>query len=161
MVVGVGELRGPSSTDGDRGSGRAEEQIDAEAEKRERRKVLTLNKAAEAGQTVRREFVTTLLTRKTPPTGAAAFVARTLVTDSYLLSSFKANEVTIELLGAGPTVRAGAGALAAKAKDTRAQVITLGLVLGALEGRTPKSAWRSGEHFVGPKEYLGFLAENG
>ena len=141
----------------------AQEKVDTTAaDKRERRTVLALNRAAEAAQTVRREFVTTLLSRKTPPKGAATFVAGMLVADSYLLSSYKADEITPELLGVGSGgLKAGVGALVAKAGDPRAQVIVLGVVLGALEGRTPKTAWRSGEHFVGPKEYLGFLAENG
>ena len=42
--------------------------------------------------------------------------------------------------------------------DGRAQVITLALVLGALEARTPKDAWRnttpSWSHHVGSAEYL-------
>ena len=46
--------------------------------------------------------------------------------------------------------------------DGRAQVITLGVVLGALECRTPKDAWRSGGvsgygHSVRSGEYLAFL----
>ena len=43
--------------------------------------------------------------------------------------------------------------------DGRAQVITLGLVLGALEGRTPKDAWRAHHSSqvagsAGAREYL-------
>jgi ParB family chromosome partitioning protein len=50
--------------------------------------------------------------------------------------------------------------------DGRAQVITLGVVLGALESRTPKDAWRSGGvsgygHSVRSGEYLTFLVANG
>jgi ParB family transcriptional regulator, chromosome partitioning protein len=45
--------------------------------------------------------------------------------------------------------------------DGRAQVITLALVLGALEARTPKDAWRnstpSWSHHVGSAEYLRWL----
>ena len=48
--------------------------------------------------------------------------------------------------------------------DGRAQVLTLALVLGALESRTPKDAWRnstpSWNHHVGSAEYLGWLADN-
>jgi ParB family chromosome partitioning protein len=131
-------------------------------EKRERRKVLALNKAGDAAQTVRREFVKNMLSRKTPPKGAAVFVARMLAADGYLLSNFKADETIADLLDIGPTVRAGIDELIDNATDGRAQVITLGLVLGALEGRTPKHAWRNDfSHFVGPKDYLRFLADNG
>jgi ParB family transcriptional regulator, chromosome partitioning protein len=49
-------------------------------------------------------------------------------------------------------------------RDGRAQVITLGLVLGALESRTPKDAWRnatpSWSHHVTSGDYLRWLADN-
>jgi ParB family chromosome partitioning protein len=127
-----------------------------EADKRERRMVLALNRAAEAAQSVRREFVTGILARKTPPKGAMAFTARMLVADPYLLTHHKADAT--ELMGSNFDATE-----AVKAGDTRAQVIILGLVLSSLEVRTPKQAWRSGTYVgnVGPKEYLGFLAENG
>ena len=49
--------------------------------------------------------------------------------------------------------------------DGRAQVITLALVLGALESRTPKDSWRNDTGRVGPvtsvvAQYLRWLAEN-
>ena len=44
--------------------------------------------------------------------------------------------------------------------EGRAQVILLGLTLGALESTTPKSAWRSPDS-PGSKEYLAFLAAHG
>lgn len=123
-----------------------------EAEKQERRRVLALNKAAVAAEGVRRTFVADLLKRKTPPKGAAMFVTTMLTADSSLLSAHKAGEIAVELLG---------GAMTAD-NDLRAQVVTLGLVLGALELRTPKDAWRFGSVYgCGPKEYLDFLAANG
>jgi ParB family chromosome partitioning protein len=134
----------------------------AEADKRERRKVIALNRLGEAALLVRREFVTRLLARKTAPKGAAAFVARALVTDGYLLTSYKAHEVTPELLGTGVE---GLKELVAGAGDARAQVITLGLVLGALESRTGKDAWRNTTGWptqsLGSPGYLKFLAEQG
>jgi ParB family chromosome partitioning protein len=49
--------------------------------------------------------------------------------------------------------------------DWRAQVLTLVLVLGALEARTPKDAWRNATpgwtHRVSSAEYLRWLAGNG
>ena len=59
-----------------------------EAEKAERRRVLTMNKAGAAAETARRQFVTGLLKRKTPPDGAATFIAQRLTHDSALLSSY-------------------------------------------------------------------------
>jgi ParB family transcriptional regulator, chromosome partitioning protein len=48
--------------------------------------------------------------------------------------------------------------------DGRAHVITLALVVGALESRTPKDAWRnaapSWSHHVGPADYLGWLRDH-
>jgi ParB family transcriptional regulator, chromosome partitioning protein len=137
----------------------------AEAEKRERRKVLALNKLGDAAMLVRREFVTKLLTRKTPPKGAAIFVARVLARDSYLLTHHNALDTTAALLGleSAEAVAKLVSELPATG-DGRAQVLTLALVLGALESRTPKDAWRtstpSWNHHVGSAEYLGWLADN-
>lgn len=137
----------------------------AEAEKRERRKVLALNKLGDAAMLVRREFVTKLLTRKTPPKGAAIFVARVLARDSYLLTNHNALDTTAALLGleSAEAVTKLVSDLPATG-DGRAQVLTLALVLGALESRTLKDAWRnstpSWNHHVGSAEYLGWLADN-
>lgn len=153
-----------------------------EAEKRERRKVLALNKLGAAALRVRREFIKTLLSRKTAPKGAAIFVAKALASDSYLLTTNNASNVAAELLGlkdsgkkeakasyeyAAPTdaVIKAAAALP-DTGDQRAALLTLGLVLGALEARTPKDAWRGAVGYtragaVGGKQYLQFLADNG
>jgi hypothetical protein len=50
----------------------------AEAENRERRKVLALNKLGEAAMRVRREFVTKMVARKTPPKGCGDLCGRLL-----------------------------------------------------------------------------------
>lgn len=140
----------------------------AEAETRERRKVLALNKLGAAAQTVRREFVKKLLARKTAPKGAAIFVADCLARDSYLLTNHNAAEMTAELLGLdnAHSVSKVASTLSATA-DARAQVITLGLVLAALEARTLKDSWRNPattnnwSHHVTCGDYLKWLAANG
>lgn len=137
----------------------------AETEKRERRKVLALNKLGDAALNVRREFVKKLLARKTPPKGAAMFVADCLSRDSFLLTNHNALDTTAELLGvdSGQAVAKLVADLPANG-DGRAQVITLALVLGALESRTPKDAWRNSAggwgHHVGSGEYLRWLADN-
>ena len=137
----------------------------AEAEKRERRKVLALNKLGDAALSVRREFVKKLLARKTPPKGAAMFIADCLARDSFLLTNHNALDTTAELLGvdSGQAVAKLVADLPANG-DGRAQVITLALVLGALESRTPKDAWRNNAggwgHHVGSGEYLRWLADN-
>ena len=130
-----------------------------EAEKRERRKVLALNKAGDAAQGVRRAFVTSLLQRKTAPKGSALFVAKMLTVDPSLLAGYTAAVTAAELLGVASDQLV---ASTAECTEQRAEIITLGLVLGALEIRAPKGAWRApSAHVVGPKEYLAFLADCG
>lgn len=137
----------------------------AEAEKRERRKVLALNRLGDAAIGVRREFVKKLLARKTPPKGAAMFIAGCLARDSYLLTNHNALDTTAELLGvdsAKAVVKLVAD-LPANG-DGRAQVLALALVLGALESRTPRDAWRnatpSWNHHVSSGDYLRWLVGN-
>jgi len=117
---------------------------EAEAEKRDRRKVLALNKLGAAAIAVRREFLTKLLSRKTAPKGAAAFVADALARDAYMLTGLHADETAAELLGIkdNQQVRTLTKGMDAAA-DARAQVVVLAMVLGALEARTGKDAWRN------------------
>ena len=124
---------------------------------------MALNKLGDAAMGVRQEFVKKLLARKAPPKGAAIFVADTLTRDSYLLTNHNGLDTSAELLGvdSAEAVAKMAAGLAANG-DGRAQVITLALVLGALEARTPKDAWRntstpSWSHHVGSAEYLRWL----
>jgi ParB family transcriptional regulator, chromosome partitioning protein len=137
----------------------------AETEKRERRKVLALNKLGDAALNVRREFVKKLLARKTPPKGGATFVADCLARDSFLLTTHNGIETTAQLLGveSGQAVAKLVAELPANG-DARAQVLTLALVVGALEARTPKDAWRkaasSWAHHVSSGDYLRWLADN-
>ncbi|OBF24099.1 nuclease [Mycobacterium kubicae] len=136
----------------------------AEADKRERRKVLALNKLGDAAMGVRRDFLTKLLARKTPPKGAAIFVATCLAGDPYLLTHHNAVETTAELLGIERAAVAKQASDLGAGGDNRAQVITLALVLGALESATPKDAWRRPAHGYGPRvgsaDYLRWLASN-
>ncbi|WP_067903700.1 ParB/RepB/Spo0J family partition protein [Nocardia vaccinii] len=122
----------------------------------ERRRVRELNKQALAAAERREEFLTRLLRRSKPPTGAAAFVAESLVRYPDLLDCARAGLKARELLGTSESARdlaATTGALSAQ----RAQVITLALVLGAFESQIDKSFWRAsyGRH----PRYLTFLAE--
>lgn len=150
---------------------RAEAEAQAEADKRERRKVLALNKLGSAAIIVRREFITKLLTRKTAPKGAVGFVADALARDAYMLTGLHADDTAAELLGLkeNQQVRTLTKGLDASA-DARAQVILLGMVLGALEARTGKDAWRnpgiiggtaSWARNVTGVEYLNFLVSQG
>jgi ParB family transcriptional regulator, chromosome partitioning protein len=172
--------RHPSTASSDSASGDnspeaiAERQAQQEeAERRERRKVLVLNRLGQAAESVRREYVTKLLLRKTAPKGAATFVAHCLSRDSFILNQNHGSTITAELLGLknDREVRALVADLGTNI-DARAQVITLAIVLGALEARTEKSAWRNARSgltgnasfvpsTIGSDVYLRFLIESG
>ncbi len=144
----------------------AAEAAKQEAERRERRKTIALNKAAAAAESVRIDFVKNLLKRKTAPKGAAVFVAQMLVRDAHLLSSYKADTTATELLGVGSGIKSDLVNALDGAAPASAEVITLGLVLGALEGRSARDGWRGGskESYIwapGTKDYLEFLVSQG
>lgn len=104
-------------------------------ERRERRKVVVLNKLGQAAAEVRQAWVKdTLLSRKTPPKGAAMFIARQLCEHPHLITAHSTKETTRALLGLaeGHTISAAVSALPPTG-DPRATVITLGLVLAAME----------------------------
>jgi len=133
--------------------------------------VLALNKLGAAAIAVRREFLTKLLSRKTAPKGAAAFVADALARDAYMLTGLHADETAAELLGIkdNQQVRTLTKGMDAAA-DARAQVVVLAMVLGALEARTGKDAWRnpgliggtaSWARNVTGGDYLKFLVSQG
>lgn len=130
-----------------------------EAESRQRRKVLALNKLGKAAEQVRREYIATLLRRKTLPKGAGVFVAHTLARDPAVVTE---RGLTAELLGAAEGRLDNLVDELPASGDARAQVIVLGLVLGGLEARTPKDAWRGRSwHKTAGKQLLAFLAANG
>lgn len=143
---------------------------DAEAQvevaRNERRKVLALNKLGAAAQEVRRAWMREhLLARKTPVKGTAVFVATCLDVGPGLLADHAGQQIVGELLGLGEDSVGAAIAKLAPHADARAQVVLLGMVLAALEGRTPKDAWRetiaTWTPKPGPANYLRFLAANG
>jgi ParB family transcriptional regulator, chromosome partitioning protein len=142
-----------------------------EAERRERRKLLALNRLGDAASLVRRAHLTKVLARKTPPKGAATFTAYCLIRDRFIQSQNHGAELTADLLGVKDfgAVRALVSDPAAN-QDPRAQVITLAIVLGALEARCTKDAWRSAKsgitgsamynsHTLGSDVYLRFLVD--
>jgi ParB family transcriptional regulator, chromosome partitioning protein len=80
---------------------------------------------------------------KTLPKGAATFVADCLARDSYMLTQHNRDEVTAELLGIDAAAVHRAVSDLPEGSDNRASVIALALVLGSLEARTGKDAWRN------------------
>ncbi|MFC9965625.1 ParB/RepB/Spo0J family partition protein [Nocardia ignorata] len=132
----------------------------AELERAERRRVRELNKLGVAAKATRIEYVTRLLTRRTPPAQAALFMTRSLLADPGLTGEFHAFDSALKLLGIeGYRSRQDMVATLDTTKPARAQVIALALVLGGYEHRADKDLWRYTESAV--RRYLSFLRELG
>jgi len=123
-------------------AGRPQAAADPEAAKAERRTVIQNNKQWRAAETVRRAWLTALLARKNPPQGALGYVLAELAASHWRLTAkIGAHELACELIGFD-----GKDALAAamnQAAGNRAQVIALGLILGAFEDFMTTDTWRN------------------
>lgn len=144
--------------------GSGEPDQDAEARRRERRRKIELNKHGDAAIEVRRQWIKdTLLSKRTAPKGAVAFIARQLSTSRDLLTRNKAEATARELLG--HKVCESELSELPEGAEGRATVILLGQVLGALEAITPRDAWsrQPGTYSFSTqsKEYLTYLAAHG
>ncbi len=127
-----------------------------------RRDTIESNKAWAAAEPVRREWLTQWATRKTLPKGAGAFLASTLATDPDPVTRIGGNHLAATLLGhaTGQYGRSSdLTAAIAKASDTRAQVITLLLVLAGYEDSLSREDWRTVRE--SPRRYLTYLASLG
>lgn len=170
----VGGFASPAAA-GSAGREVIDTEAQAEAERRSRRQVIALNRLGDAAIPVRRSWIrTNLLGRKTLPKGAGVFLTKALLSDAHLITDYRVAEVAAELLGqSGAGDRQdGRGAIdkhldsLGATGDGRAQVVALGLVLGGLEGRCGKDAWRAGgstpwSHGISHAAYLTFLEGNG
>ncbi|NNH73726.1 ParB N-terminal domain-containing protein [Nocardia uniformis] len=141
---------------------KAEEEREEAARKRQR--VTALNIEGATAKTERRTFVAQLLTRKTLPSDAAAFIADSLLLEPDLLNRHLAQASGLDLLNLGD--RDKACKHNADASANRSLVVVYGLVLGAHEARVDKSHWRAktdGWWGDGPgyRRYLCHLAEQG
>lgn len=129
--------------------------VDAEAEKAaqraERRRVIANNTAWRVAEPVRRDWIrSTLLSRKTAPKGAAAFIATVAAQHASVLGHHNANSLSGDLMGGAslPSGRwhagaAKAAAALAKTTEARALVIALGTCVAACEANTDRNHWRS------------------
>lgn len=119
-----------------------------------------------SAEQVRRKFVQQLLARKTPPKGAALFVARHLADRSYELryALEHGNSTAVELFGLTPAtgwrgdIEAINKALD-EVSEARAHVFTLGMVLAAAEGRLSTYGWKNVH--AGTVAYFAFLVDQG
>jgi ParB family chromosome partitioning protein len=121
-------------------------EVEREAAKEARRTVIRCNKEWKAAQPVRREWLTTFLTRKTAPKDAAAFMAQVVATQPDVLARIEANELAAVLLGLAENTGYGRSKTlteaVAKASDTRAQVLLLAQVLAGCEASLHQNSWR-------------------
>jgi ParB family transcriptional regulator, chromosome partitioning protein len=109
---------------------------------------------------ISRESALDLVQRsKAAPKGAALFLAQVVATTPYLFDDYPGKQVAHELLGLADneTPELAVSKLPATG-DGRALVILLGMVLGTMEAKTSKDAWRSANAVT--KSYLRFLDEN-
>ncbi|WP_432565057.1 ParB/RepB/Spo0J family partition protein [Kineococcus sp. SYSU DK003] len=122
-------------------------EAEREAAKEARRTVIRCNKEWKAAQPVRREWLTTFLTRKTAPKDAAAFMAQIVATEPGVLARIEANELAAVLLGLAENTGYGRSKVlteaVAKASDTRAQVLLLAQVLAGCEASLHQNSWRN------------------
>ncbi|OMH32566.1 ParB/RepB/Spo0J family partition protein [Tersicoccus sp. Bi-70] len=115
-----------------------------EEQKAERRAVVENNRAMEAAQVVRREFVATLLSRKTPPKDAARFIAARITGHAYQVGHNIVESIRMAKGEDGP-------AWAAK-RTTDPTMVALAAVIGCIEADMDRGSWRNRPSGAG--EYL-------
>ncbi|MEU1811719.1 ParB/RepB/Spo0J family partition protein [Micromonospora aurantiaca (nom. illeg.)] len=133
-----------------------------EQEKAERRLVIENNKAMEVANTVRREWLTTFLTAKTPPKGTAKLIAEMLADSGYILSTWinGGRKMLDELLSPGKTKRPGTKRVPARGvSDGRYSVISLAAIAAANESAITRSSWRAPDPAVA--KWLQWCVSNG
>lgn len=116
-------------------------------QKAERRTLIANNTAWTSAEVVRREWLTTFLSRKTLPRDAGVVIAKGLTIHRQAVSSATrdGNELAHRLLGLQPSGYFEADKLSALVEQTpvKALHVTLAVVLGACESVTSKQTWRS------------------
>ena len=112
-----------------------------EEEKAARRETIQNSKDADSAEVVRREFLIGLLSRKTAPKDAAAFIAHTLTHSDYIVSK-GSNHATLTATLLGMT---GGRAEVKKylAKPTiKPELVTLAIMCTAYETSIIRTSWR-------------------
>ncbi|WP_231918796.1 MULTISPECIES: chromosome partitioning protein [unclassified Leifsonia] len=118
-----------------------------EEQKAERRTLIANNKAWASAEVVRRDWLTTLIARKTLPKDTGLVIARGLTVHRQAISTAtrEGNELAHQLLGVEPSGYFEADKLAALLEHNpgKAQHVALAIVLGACESVTSKQTWRT------------------
>ncbi|GAA3519249.1 hypothetical protein [Nocardioides daeguensis] len=144
--------RGGSGSSTEEGENEEEAEAQREQQRQERRRVIANNKAWASAETVRREWLTAFVARKTAPKGAEALVCEAVVTGHHSLSKAMDHRhpMLFTLLGVErPTGYYGAGhdecrKIANKASTPKAATMTtLAAVVAAWEATTGKHSWRN------------------
>ena len=133
-----------------------------EQAKSERRDVIESNKAWDAAEPVRRDWLAAFAARKTAPKGSAAFIARVVTVHPEVVASVAGSQLAAEWFGlkhTGYGYGTGWATLVDKATDGRAQVIALCRLLASLEKGTDRQSWR--RVMPATADYLAFVAANG
>jgi ParB family chromosome partitioning protein len=121
-----------------------EDEVEGEAERKrvERRRLIANNKAWDAAETVRREWITAFMARKKLPTDAAPFVAITLTRFMWDFNNdhgtYAGTFLSIERWN-------GREIMASQVDEapTRAGHVNLALALSARENATSRESWRT------------------
>ncbi|SDZ48473.1 ParB/RepB/Spo0J family partition protein [Herbiconiux ginsengi] len=116
-------------------------------QKAERKTLIANNKAWASAAVVRREWLASFLSRKTLPKDAAQFIAQGLTVHGLTVGSASrdGNALAHELMGVergGYYERDKLAGIVAKT-PSKAQHVTLAVVLGGIESNTSKTTWRS------------------
>ena len=112
-------------------------------QKEERKTLIANNKAWDAAEGVRREWLTTLISRKTLPKNTNDVIAKCLTNATYEIADMltRGGETTRTMLGID---RGGRTVVSQYLADhpTKAQHVTLAMILGAVEDKTSRETWR-------------------
>ena len=111
-----------------------------EAEKSERREVVANNKEWDSAQTVRRDWLATLLARKTQPKDVEQFVAYMATERRFAFAKSLENGTAATLLGIEP--KPGALAKFVAANPAKARLVMFALALAAGELALHRGSWR-------------------
>lgn len=114
-------------------------------QKAERKTLIANNKEWQAAETVRIEWLTTLVARKALPKNAARVIADGLTTHRFSISQAMnhGNSVAAALLGLTNSYGTNVLADYLDKHPTRAAHVSLAIVLGGIESSTSKNSWRN------------------
>ncbi|GAA1836133.1 hypothetical protein GCM10009795_096630 [Nocardioides hankookensis] len=141
---------------------KAADMTDDEREEARKARALVIenNKAWDAAETVRREWVkATFGARKSAPKGAAAFLAIALADDTYTVNNPGHGALSISAEWIGD--RAKIATQAAKATEGRALVLALVQILAAYESHMTRDEWRRDGTTTATGRYLRFIESCG